>query len=128
MWFQSLEHDEVISNAGTGRDLLWLKASVAMIEKNQLPGAGLEDSRGRNNELTSQAGLHIDIHEHARLQLEARIRHRQPYTNRAGCHIHLRQDLFDLAGECAGRIGIDGNLCRIARLQSSNIVLKYLRV
>src|SRR3979490_1172288 len=110
MWFQSLEHDEVISNAGTGRDLLWLKASIAMIEKNQLPGAGLEDSRGRNNELTSQVGLYIDIHEHAWLQLESRIRHRQPHTNGACCHIHLGQDLFNLAGECAARIRINGDL------------------
>src|SRR3981081_1999368 len=103
MWFQSLEHDEVIPNAGTGRDLLWLKDSIALIEKNQLPGAGLEDSRGRNNELTSQVGLHIDVHEHAGLQLESRIRHRQPDPNSTRCHIHLRQDLFDLTGECAAR-------------------------
>src|SRR4030081_600523 len=104
MWFQSLEHDEVISNAGTGRDLLWLKASIAMIEKNQLPGAGLEDSRGRNNELTSQVGLYIDVHEHTGLQFESCIRHRQPHTNSTRCHVHLRQNLFDLTREYAARI------------------------
>src|ERR1700674_3651079 len=104
MRFQPLEHNEVISNAGTNCDLFWLKTAVAMIDKNQLSGAGLEDSRDRNNELTSQAGLHIDVHEHARLQLESRIRHRQPDTNSTRCHIHLWQNLFDLARECAARI------------------------
>src|SRR5258708_26995852 len=110
MCFQPLEYDKVITDARTGRDLLWLKTAVAVIEKNQLSGTGLEDSRRRNNELTSQAGLHIDVHEHARLQLESRIRHRQPDTNSARCHIHLRQNLFDLAREYAARIRIDRNL------------------
>src|SRR5260370_37638394 len=104
MRFQPLEHNEVITNAGTGRDLFWLKTAVAMIEENHLSGAGLEDSRGRNKELTFQAGLHIDIHEHARLQFESRIRYRQPHTKSARCHIYLWQDLFDLAGERTARI------------------------
>ena len=61
MCIQSFEHYKGIAYAGTNCDLFWLKTAVAMIDKNQLSGAGLEDSRDRNNELTSQAGLHIDV-------------------------------------------------------------------
>src|SRR5437879_8097245 len=122
MCFQPCEYNEVISDAWTGRDLFWLKTSIAMVEKNQLAGAGLEDSRGRNNELTSQAGLHIDVHEHARLQLESRIRHRQAHTNGARCHIYLWQDLFDLTGKYAPRIRIARNLRFFAGLNWPNIL------
>src|SRR2546430_10195 len=128
MCFQPCEYNEVISDAWTGRDLFWLKTSIAMVEKYQLAGTGLEDSRGGNNELTSQAGLHIDVHLHARFQLESRICHSQAHTNGARCHIYLWQDLFDLSGKYAPRIRIDRNLCCVAGPQSSNIILEYLGI
>src|ERR1700761_3689869 len=128
MSFQPLEHDEFVSDARTGRDLFWLKTAVAAIQKNELSSTRLEDSRSRNHELASQARFHIDIYEHARLQLEARVRHRQPYTHGACRHIHLGQDLFNLAGECSAGIRIDGNLCGIAGLHAADVVLEYLRV
>ena len=125
---QPLEHDEIIADARTNSDLFRLQAAVAVIEEYQLPSAGLKDSRCGNDELSSQAGFQIDVHEHARLQFEPRIRHRQPHTDGARCHIHLRQNLFDLTGECAARIRIDGNLRRVAGLYAANVVLEDLGI
>src|ERR1700751_573210 len=128
MCLQSFEHDEVIAEARTSSDLFRLQAAIAFIEEYKLPSARLKDSRCWDDELPSHVRFQIDVHEHARLQFEPRIRNRQPHTDSARCHIHLRQYLFDLTGEDPARIGIDGNLCHIAGLYAANIILEYLGV
>ena len=51
---QSVEHNEVIPNTGSDGDFLWLKAAVAVIEKDQLSSAGLKDRRRRHDELAPE--------------------------------------------------------------------------
>src|SRR5215470_8822057 len=48
--------------------------------------------------------------------------------NGARRHVHLRQYLFDGTRKGATRIGINGDSSSVARLQSPNVVLEYLRI
>src|SRR6185503_18907268 len=66
---QTLQHNKIVSDAGTDRDFLRLQASVAMIQEDQLPRTRLKHCRGGNHKLPSQAALHDGIHEHSWLEL-----------------------------------------------------------
>src|SRR5277367_1199501 len=128
MRLQSLENDEILSNTRADRDFLRFETPIAVVQKDNLPCTGLEDSRSGHNELAAQAALHVNIDEHARLQLEAGIGNRQAYAHGARRHVYLRQNLFDLPGERTTRIRVHCDSNRIARLQPSDVVLEDLRI
>src|SRR5438270_8749940 len=128
MCFQPLEYDEIVPDARPSGDFLRLEVAIATLEKYKLSSAGLKDCRGEHDQLSSEAGFHIHVHEHARFQLESRICNRQPHTHGAGCHIHLWQDLFDLPGECTPRIRVDGNVPYVAWFHADNVGLEDLGI
>src|SRR5437764_10251810 len=78
MCFQPLEYDEIVPDARPSGDFLRLEVAIATLEKYKLSSAGLKDCRGGHDQLSSEAGFHIHVHEHARFQLESRICNRQP--------------------------------------------------
>src|SRR5690348_15077032 len=60
----SLEHDKVVADVRSGFDLAWLKVTVTVIHKCNLPRARLQDARSGNNNLLPErhAQVHIDVH------------------------------------------------------------------
>ena len=116
------------ARAGAGFDLPRLKISAAAIHKSNLACARLKDSGSRNRQLPSQGYGESHIHKHSQRKLRFGICNFESYFRGAGCLVHLGPDETNPPRKHAARVGVHGDLCGVADLDSTDVVLKNLSV
>src|SRR5258708_12398939 len=85
--------DDLVSNLQPGLHLTWLKLSISVAHKDQLPCAGVKKRRCGNDQLPAKKALENHIDVHPRFQLEAWVREDHTHSSGPTVHVNLRQNL-----------------------------------
>src|SRR5258708_35676140 len=120
--------DDLVSNLQPGLHLTWLKLSISVAHKDQLPCAGVKKRRCGNDQLPAKKALETHIDVHPRFQLEAWVREDHTHSSGASVHVDLRQNLVDSSAKRLARIRIDSDFGWISGLNLAQVGLEYLCV
>src|ERR1017187_4539368 len=125
--FEPRENLDAIAAARAGMHLARLEESVASIDVNHLPLAGVQHRFGGDGQPRRLLHGELDLCVHVGLERQAGVAHVQAHLVSGRRGIHLRLDVFDPPGEGLPGQGLEKHLGPLAEAYIRHLVLEHIR-